>query len=283
LSDVGQYNKPHDQTGSGGAAAQLTVKAELKNAAGQAVDGVLKGKIEGLEFSQHVRLGPGETRTVRFTPEKFPQLKLTHPRLWWPAQAGPKNLYPLDVQFEANGRISDSTHIDFGFREVTSEIDGQGHRLFHINGKNILIRGAGYTFDMLLRETPEQQKAELRYVRDMNLNAVRFEGKLEDDHFLELCGRYGILVMAGWCCCDHWEQWHQWDQEDETIAFAVHLKVKKSPNGDQVLPVLWEDNYFRLLPGESRRVTATYGAGDLGGAAPVVEVDGWNLKATLAP
>ncbi len=39
---------------------------------------------------------------------------------------------------------------------------------------------------MLLRSSPERQEAELRYVRDMNLNAVRFEGKLEDDHFLEL-------------------------------------------------------------------------------------------------
>jgi exo-1,4-beta-D-glucosaminidase len=194
--------------------AQLTVKAELRNEANRAVDGVLKGKIEGLEFSQPVRLGPGETRVVRFTPE------LAHPRLWWPAQAGPQNLYPLDLQFEVDGRVSDSTHIDFGVREVTSEIDARGHRLFHINGKNILIRGAGYTFDMLLRETPERQDAELRYVRDMNLNAVRFEGKLAEDHFLELCDRYGILVMAGWCCCDHWEQWQQWDQEDETIAAA---------------------------------------------------------------
>ena len=194
--------------------AQLTVKAELKNAAKQAVEGVLKGRIEDIEFSQPVRLGPEETRTVRFTRE------LAHPRLWWPAQAGPQNLYPLELQFEVNGRVSDSSHIDFGVREVTSEIDAKGHRLFHINGKKILIRGAGYTFDMLLRATPERQEAELRYVRDMNLNAVRFEGKLEDDHFLELCDRYGILVMAGWCCCDHWEQWPQWDQEDEAIAAA---------------------------------------------------------------
>jgi len=192
--------------------AQLTVKAELKNAARQAVEGVLKGKIESIEFSQPVRLGPGETRTIRFTQD------LAHPRLWWPAQAGPQNLYPLDLRFEVNGRVSDSSHIEFGVRQVTSEIDGQGHRLFHINGKNILIRGAGYTFDMLLRASPERQEAELRYVRDMNLNAVRFEGKLEDDHFLELCDRYGILIMAGWCCCDHWEQWPQWDQEDQTIA-----------------------------------------------------------------
>jgi len=64
----------------------------------------------------------------------------------------------------------------------------------------------------------------------------------------------------------------------KTIAFAVRLLVKKGPDGDEVLPVLWEDNYFPLLPGESRRITASYSASDLGGAAPVVAVDGWNVK-----
>ena len=133
-------------------------------------------------------------------------------------QVGPQNLYPLDLAFESSGKVSDTSHTEFGIREVTSELDPKGHRLFHINGKNILIRGAGYTFDMLLRSSPERQEAELRYVRDMNLNAIRFEGKLEDDHFLELCDRMGILVLAGWCCCDHWEKWAQWDAEDEVIA-----------------------------------------------------------------
>src|ERR1035441_6488542 len=35
---------------------------------------------------------------------------------------------------------------------------------------------------------------------------------------LELCDRMGILVLAGWCCCDHWEKWAQWDKEDEVVA-----------------------------------------------------------------
>ena len=43
-------------------------------------------------------------------------------------------------------------------------------------GKNILIRGAGYSFDLLLRSSPERQQAELNYVRDLNLNAVRLDG-----------------------------------------------------------------------------------------------------------
>jgi len=82
----------------------------------------------------------------------------------WPAQVGPQNLYPLDLRFEVDGEVSDATHIQFGVREVTSEIDAHGHRLFHINGKPILIRGAGYSFDLLLRSSPERQEAELKYV-----------------------------------------------------------------------------------------------------------------------
>ncbi len=189
--------------------AELTLRVDVQNSSDHAIEGTLKGKIENIEFSQPVQLGPNETKLVRFTPENFSQLKLKNPRLWWPAQVGPQNLYPLDLQFETGGKISDSSHIQFGIRQVTSEIDDKGHRVFRINGKNILIRGAGYTFDMLLRSSPERQHAELHYVRDMNLNAVRFEGKLEDDHFLELCDRMGILVMAGWCCCDHWEKWER--------------------------------------------------------------------------
>ena len=73
---------------------------------------------------------------------------------------------------------------------MTSEIDDKGHRVYHINGQNILIRGAGYSMDLLLRSSPERQEAELNYVRDLNLNAIRLEGKLENEHFLELCDRW---------------------------------------------------------------------------------------------
>ena len=67
------------------------------------------------------------------------------------------------------------------------------------------------------------------------------------------------------------------------LAFFVHLAVRKGPAGEEVLPVLWEDNYVTLLPGESREIAATYAAKDLGGARPVVTVDGWNTAATQAP
>jgi exo-1,4-beta-D-glucosaminidase len=75
-----------------------------------------------------------------------------------------------------------------------------------------------------------------------------------------------------------------------TLAFGIRLKVNRTTSGrvgrhvlrdDEVLPVLWQDNYFSLLPGESRQVTALYKTGDLGRSSPAVEVEGWNVKANL--
>jgi len=198
--------------------ATVTVRTELTNASDHVVEAVLKGRIEDHAFEQAVRLEPRETQVVRFTPEKFPQLTFSNPRLWWPVQVGQQELYPLDLSVEVQGQVSDSAHIRFGIRQITSKIDDKGHRLFQINGKNILIRGAGYSFDMLLRSSPERQLAELNYVRELNLNAVRLEGKIENDHFFDLADQMGIMVLPGWCCCDQWENWPEWDQENERIA-----------------------------------------------------------------
>jgi exo-1,4-beta-D-glucosaminidase len=76
-----------------------------------------------------------------------------------------------------------------------------------------------------------------------------------------------------------------------TLALAVHLKVNKSSSGrvsregeadNEILPVLWQDNYFALLPGETRQVTATYRIGDKNKATPSVEIDGWNVNRKTA-
>ena len=44
-----------------------------------------------------------------------------------------------------------------------------------------------------------------------------------------------------------------------------------------VLPVLWDDNYITLLPGETREIDARYAPKDLGAATPAVSAEGWNV------
>ena len=200
--------------------AQLTVTALLKNSTDHSVKGTLKGRIESVEFSQDVELAPGESKDVAFEPEKIPQLNFSNPRLWWPAQMGKPELYPLHLDFQVDGEISDQADIQFGIREVTSEVDQNGSRVYSVNHKRILIRGGGWTPDMMLRENSQRLHDEFRYVEDMGLNTIRLEGKLETDEFFDLADRKGILVMAGWCCCDHWEHWGRWKPQDFDIAKA---------------------------------------------------------------
>jgi exo-1,4-beta-D-glucosaminidase len=64
----------------------------------------------------------------------------------------------------------------------------------------------------------------------------------------------------------------------KSLAFGVRLKVTKDADGDEVLPVLWEDNYFALLPDETRRITAAYSPRDLGRAKPSVSAEAWNAS-----
>ena len=68
------------------------------------------------------------------------------------------------------------------------------------------------------------------------------------------------------------------ENPSKSLAFFVRLKVSKGKGGEEILPVLWEDNYISLLPGEKREITASYRASELGGARPMVEVGGWNVE-----
>ena len=133
---------------------------------------------------------------------------------------GEPHLERLTVSFSVKGQTTDEQSVDFGFREITSELTATGSRLFRVNGKSILIRGAGWSQDMLLRSDDKRLRDQFRLVRDLNLNTIRLEGKLETDEFFHLADQQGILVMLGWCCCDHWEHWKDWTSQDLAIATA---------------------------------------------------------------
>jgi len=207
---------------NGAQKAHLSVYTTLKNTTGQDVDGVLKAilrtKKRTISVSKKLQVAGRATIQAEFSPTDFPQLNVDNPDLWWPYPLGPQNLHRLEVTFEKGNQVSDRQEVAFGIREVTSELDAQHHRLFKINGRNILIRGGGWTQDMLMRVDDEREDQELRYAQEMNLNTIRLEGKLMNEHFYQACDRKGILVMAGWCCCSYWEKWKTWQDDDYTAA-----------------------------------------------------------------
>jgi exo-1,4-beta-D-glucosaminidase len=204
--------------------AHLTVRAELQNVSNAAVKGTLAGKIFGaaspVGFSQQVELSAGEHRTVTITPEQASSLDVKNPRLWWPYQMGEPYLHKLEVEFtpDSGGAASDKQSIEFGMVQTDSELTPEGYRLFKVNGKNVLVRGGGWAPDMMLRINQSRREAEFRYVKEMGLNTIRLEGKLEDETFMSRADHDGILVMAGWCCCDAWEKWGKWGEENKRVS-----------------------------------------------------------------
>jgi len=64
------------------------------------------------------------------------------------------------------------------------------------------------------------------------------------------------------------------------LAFFLRLRLNQGKGAEEVLPIFWEDNYFSLMPGETREITTSYKQADLNGAEPVVDVEGWNVERT---
>jgi exo-1,4-beta-D-glucosaminidase len=238
--------------------AALTLSVQAANSTDHSVRGVLKASFGKVHVHQPVELAAGEIRNVSFTADHFPELNLEHPRLWWPYQMGQPELHQLDLQFLVNGQVSDSVSTRFGIREITSELDEQRNRVFKINGKRVLIRGGGWSQDMLLRQQPERLRQELNYVKHLHLNTIRLEGKMETEEFFDLADEQGILVMAGWCCCDIWEEWDKWQPENHQVAVeslrSQSLRLRRHPSllvwlygSDNPPPAEVEREYLNVL------------------------------------
>jgi len=189
--------------------ADLTVRVALRNLEEKAVEGLLKLELEGCgTCSVPVSLAAGEATTVTLTPADAAVLHLDKPRVWWSYDLGSPELYNLTASVVLNGAVSDSKEVEFGVRSITSRLTEEGWRQFTLNGKDILIKGAGWTDDLLLRDTPESIERQVAYVKDMNLNTIRFEniwGK--DDTVYTLCDRMGVLALVGWSCQWEWEDY----------------------------------------------------------------------------
>jgi exo-1,4-beta-D-glucosaminidase len=219
--------------------ANLTVFGILENGSPRPVRGLLLGRISRpgkpvVEFQQPVSLASRESREITFTPERFKQLAVNNPDLWWPYTMGQPNLYNLELTFQEedgqkanNQTVSDRQAIRFGIRTVAQhrdqdarfpEIGKGGNFYLQVNGKDFPVRGAVYTPDLLFRDDPAREAAILGYVKDLGLNMLRWESKISSEHIVELADEAGIPLMVGWMCCNQWEKWDQWSAEDQAVA-----------------------------------------------------------------
>lgn len=184
---------------------------------------------------------PKQTIDVQFSPSEFDQLLLQDPRLWWPNGMGKAELYDLSINVNCNGKISDKKAVRFGIRSIHQFINNEGHKGWMINGKKVLIKGAGWVDDMLLSDSDKKVKSQMDYVKHMNLNTIRLEGFWgRNEKLYDYADENGILIMIGWSC--QWE-WQGYCGRPETDYMSIYPHEYELHMKSYVDQVIWLRNH----------------------------------------
>ncbi|HEY4465434.1 MAG TPA: beta-mannosidase, partial [Streptosporangiaceae bacterium] len=196
----------------------LTVKTDVTNGTATPESGTVTATITPprpgppVTVTQNVTVPARTTQTVTFTPGQYPGLTITRPQVWWPYQMGAQPLYTLSTSVSQRGVVLTTTSESFGIRNVTSYLTAgtsagapSGARAFTINGVPLVVRGGGFSPNIFLHYSAADIARQIALMKNMGVNTVRLEGHIMPDDFFEQMDRAGILVNAGYQCCDAWE------------------------------------------------------------------------------
>jgi exo-1,4-beta-D-glucosaminidase len=195
----------------------LTLRAQVSNTTQRPQTGVLSAQVTPpsgprIRISHPVTIAAGRTETVSLPPRFFHFLRIRHPQVWWPYQMGAQPLYGLTMSVgHTQDSIQDSESETFGIRTITTRLIGaspiapQGSRQFLVNGRPILFRGGGWSEDLFLHYSAADTANQIELIKNLGLNGIRTEGKQMPTDFYEQMDRAGILVDAGFQCCDAWQ------------------------------------------------------------------------------
>ncbi len=237
--------------------SQLTLEGEVSNNTASSQTATVSATLtaptgggEPIRLSKAVTVAAGSTAVVSFTAAEDPQLLIEHPLLWWPYQMGAQPLYRLSMQVSQPGAPTDSQSEDFGIRTVSTYLVGKspiaphGVRQFAVNGQPLVIRAGGWAEDLFLRYSSANTAAQIALIENLGLNAIRTEGKEMPEDFYEQMDRAGILIDAGFQCCDAWQPEHRkLTKQDyrvlESSALAIGRQLRNHPS---VIDFSWSDD-----------------------------------------
>ena len=232
----------------------LTVKTDVTNTSSSSQTGTVTATVTPpgggapVTVSQSATVAAGATRTVTFAPSAFPALTLADPQLWWPYQLGAQPLYTLATSVAQGGTVLDSTSSTFGIRTVTSYLTGSssltpdGVRAFKINNVPVVIRGGGWDPDLFLRYDPADTAHQIGLLKAMGINTVRLEGHLMPADWYQQMDAAGILVNAGYQCCDFWEKTSYTSAQQADYKLTAQTVGETLRGHPSVFSFQWSDN-----------------------------------------
>jgi len=225
-----------DGAGRGDGAATVSLRMGLKNAATEAVRGVVTAVIQpgNIRVSRAVVLRPGAGDSI-----VFDQVQVPHPQLWWPNGYGEPHLYTCRISFGG-----DTSVVKFGIRQYAYDTLGGVFHLW-VNGRRVFVRGGNWGMsEYLLRCRGAEYDWKVRLHREMHYNMIRnWIGSVTDEDFYDACDKYGIMVWD-----DFWLNSHP-NLPDDVAAFENNAaeKIRRVRNHPSV--AVWcGDNESTPLP-----------------------------------
>ncbi|QGI86986.1 hypothetical protein CEK25_001942 [Fusarium fujikuroi] len=253
----------------------VTVRALARNLSKKPVTFIARAEIRTPD-GKHLKV---LTKSIRLRAKDSTMVelpaKIQDPQVWWPSAWGKQPLYSVQLTYSIGGYdTSDiSPRTNFGIRTVSSELNAHNDTMFKVNGHPIQIRGGGYTSDMFLRWDSQRFEYIARYVLDMGMNAIRLEGKMEHPELYDIADRLGIMIIAGWECCDRWEAWPYNDdisQDPPQKWSEVDYETANASIRHEAAMMQTHPSMIAFLPDD--RATAIYldGLHDAGWQVPII-------------
>ena len=114
--------------------ADIYLTIPVRNVSNSPQRVTVRASFDDVSVEQAVSAPPGITE-VSFRPAEYPQLRVLHPRLWWPNGYGDPALHELSLSASVEGVISDTKMLRFGIREVSYDLSLFDHsgRLRRVN------------------------------------------------------------------------------------------------------------------------------------------------------
>jgi exo-1,4-beta-D-glucosaminidase len=235
----------------------LTLKADVTNDASTPQTSEVSAVLstpggDRIRIRRTVVVPAGSTRTIAFTPSEDPRLRIHHPLVWWPYLMGSQPLYGLRMAVRQQGQLPDAESETFGIRTITTRLIGaspiapKGSRQFLVNGKPFMFRGGGWSEDLFLRYSATDTANQIALIKNLGLNGIRTEGKQMPDDFYQQMDQAGILIDAGYQCCDAWQLPDNGvgvtDHDYDVLRLSALTIGEQMRNHPSVLNFSWSDN-----------------------------------------
>ena len=160
--------------------AELEILSDLENCSNEAKKITVEATINpgNIVVSEDYVINPNSTTAVKMGANRFPQLVIENPLLWWPNGYGDPNLYAISLKVKDGDKVLQERKINYGIKKYDYKYEtnavGMPVLQFYVNGQRVFVKGGNWGMsEYLLRCQNEDYEKKIRLHKDLNYNMIR--------------------------------------------------------------------------------------------------------------